>query len=190
MTVRRRSYPGIEIAGNSALAIMSALGPYRAIADKALALHSIWTIAADRAYPLDAFLGVLDTIIETAGTNTIFAIGKKVPEFAIWPPGVDDMFKALASIEIGYHMNHFKDGKIMFDSSTGQLTEGIGHYHCKVEGARRIAMVCDNPYPSDFDRGIITATARKYESAAEVERDPSKPTRLEGADSCTFIVTF
>jgi hypothetical protein len=190
MITRRRSYPGIEVAGHSAVAIMSAMGSYRAIADKALARHSIWKIEPEGTIPFDAFLGVFDTILETAGTNTIFAIGKKIPDFAAWPPGIDDIFKALESIDVGYHMNHLKDGKMMFNPSTGQMSEGIGHYHFRLEGPRRIVMLCDNPYPSDLDRGLITALARKFEGGAEVERDPSKPTRLDGGDSCTFTVTF
>jgi hypothetical protein len=190
MITRRRSYPGIDVAGNSAAAILAAMGPYRAIADKALARHSIWKIEPDRPIPFDAFLGVFDTILETAGANTIFVIGKKIPEFAAWPPGVDDIFKALESIDVGYHMNHVKDGKMMFDPSTGQMTDEIGHYHFRLEAPRRIVMLCDNPYPSDLDRGLITALARKFEGGAEVELDPSKPTRLNGGDSCTFIVSF
>lgn len=190
MSTRKSSYPGFDVAGTAAMAILSAMGPYRNIAEKALAKHAIWKIEPEGVYSLDAALGVFDTLIEATGTNTIFAIGKKVPDHATWPDGIDNIFQALQSVDIGYHLNHFKNGKPMFDPSTGAMVEGIGHYHYKAEGPRRIVMVCDNPYPSDFDRGLISTFARRYESTADVERDPTKPTRLEGADSCTFIVTF
>jgi hypothetical protein len=55
-------------------------------------------------------------------------------------------------------------------------------------------MACKNPYPSEFDRGIITTMLRRFKPTLstryDVVRDPSKPTRLEGADSCTYRIIW
>jgi hypothetical protein len=54
-------------------------------------------------------------------------------------------------------------------------------------------MVCHNPYPSDFDQGIIYAVARKFAPKGDfpsVKLDETAPTRKKGGDSCTFLVTW
>jgi hypothetical protein len=66
----------------------------------------------------------------------------------------------------------------------------LGRDHGVFAPKRRAVMVCDTPYPAEIDRGIVTAMARRFEAFAEVERDPSKPSRLEGGPSCTFVVTW
>jgi hypothetical protein len=55
-------------------------------------------------------------------------------------------------------------------------------------------MECKNPYPSEFDRGIITAMARKFKPResllVSVELDNAKPSRMKGADSCTYKIKW
>jgi hypothetical protein len=51
-------------------------------------------------------------------------------------------------------------------------------------------MNCKNPYPCDFDRGIIIAMARKFKSGVEVVVMPGKPNRKEGADDSWYVVTY
>ena len=45
-------------------------------------------------------------------------------------------------------------------------------------------------YPCDFDRGIITALASRFERASRVTHDDSAPCRKNGADSCKFIIAW
>jgi hypothetical protein len=125
----------------------------------------------------------LDSLQEISlkiGPKSLFAIGKAIPSNAQFPPDINTIEKALASIDIAYHMNH-KNGE-------------IGHYKLiKAEG-RTAKMVCDNPYPCDFDRGIIEAMAQKFKPAdsimAFVEHDDTQPCRKKGADSCTYLITW
>ena len=55
-------------------------------------------------------------------------------------------------------------------------------------------MECNNPYPSNFDKGIIKSLSDKYKPenaiVIKVELDGSKPTRLHGANSCTFNINW
>lgn len=55
-------------------------------------------------------------------------------------------------------------------------------------------MECKNPYPSEFDRGIITSMARKFSpgsaSGISVELNETKPNRLKGDDSCTYTILW
>jgi hypothetical protein len=72
----------------------------------------------------------------------------------------------------------------------------IGYYKLvSFDKKERTAIVeCKNPYPSEFDRGIITTMVRKFKPADslrnDVTLDTSKPTRIGGADSCTYKVTW
>ena len=55
-------------------------------------------------------------------------------------------------------------------------------------------MICKNPYPCDFDKGIIKAVAKKFKPKDSVniivEHDESAPCRKKGADSCTYLVSW
>lgn len=141
-------------------------------------------------YPAVTYLDLFMELERLLGFQTIFAIGKKTPEVALWPADITNIAEALASIDIAYHMNHRIGGRPAFDPATGKMLEGIGHYAFRLDGRRRAVMVCDNPYPSGFDFGIITGTARKFRPNAEVVYDEKQPSRRNKGESCTYIVTW
>ena len=115
----------------------------------------------------------------------------KIPENAMFPSGVKDIASAIKLIDVAYHLNHRKNGKVLFDINTGKMEEGIGHYgYEKIENRNMIISECMNPYPCAFDFGIIMAMARKFEIKANIAHDDSKPCRKNGADSCTYIITW
>ena len=69
----------------------------------------------------------------------------------------------------------------------------IGSYRFVPDGPRQARIICDNPYPSDFDRGIITAMATRFKpqgSAISLEPDLTQPSRKKGGETCTFVVTW
>lgn len=139
---------------------------------------------------LDAFR----IINEEQGGMNVFMIGKAVVDHAEFPP-MNNLEEALRSIDIAYHMNHQLNGKKMFDGSNGSMLEGIGHYNLAEfdAAAKRAVMVCDNPYPSRFDEGIITQVVRRFKpigSRESVSLDQSKESRLKGGNSCTYVITW
>ena len=88
-------------------------------------------------------------------------------------------------------MNHRKHGEVMYDETTGSLVEGIGHYGFEpLPGQKAIRSLCKNPYPCDFDRGILTAMARRFERSAVVRHDATQPCRQHGGESCTYHVRW
>ncbi len=123
---------------------------------------------------MDSFKEISDKY----GSNTIFEIGKNIPSNAQFPPEIDNIEKALGAIDVAYHMNH-QNGDIGFY----KLIE-----HDK--NNKTLVMQCKNPYPCDFDRGIITAMARKFEFSARVELDTTKPSRKNGADDSWYIISY
>jgi len=171
--------PGVEVNGETVLSLVDGLGPFRETGLKILAEKGIVDPQPGLWYSQQAWLDSFKIIAEKIGARTLLAIGKAIPENAQWPPQVDTIEKALASIDVAYHMNH-RGGD-------------IGVYQYTSTGPRSGKMTCRNPYPSDFDQGIIFAVARKFapkNTLPTVKLDETQPTLKNGADACTYIITW
>lgn len=130
-------------------------------------------------------------ILAKVGESAIRKMGATIPENAAFPPWVKDVESGIKALNIAYHMNHMKNGKIMYNQDTHALTDGIGDIlYKKTAGKNEIIVECRNPYPCSFELGIITAMASKFEALSKVVHDDSKPCRKKGADSCTYIITW
>jgi len=190
--------PGIELSGVMIESIVEAFKLFPSVATKRLLGHGIGTmkgkdVVLDRQgwYPIENWLAAFDGFAETVGPRALYQIGAQVPKYAVMPPGINDIYSALGAIDVGYHMNHRKNGRPMFDPSTGKAVPGIGNYAVKPEpNERRITALCENPYPCDFDRGLLTAFATRFERNGRVIHDDRAPCRRNGARSCTYTVTW
>jgi hypothetical protein len=150
---------------------------------------------ANAWYSQQGWLNVFKQIAEKIGSATLLAIGKKIPESAVFPPHVKDVTSALQSIDVAYHMNHRNNkGEVLFNPNNSpghQLIEGIGHYqYFPGKDQKQAIVVCNNPYPCEFDRGIITAMAQRFAPHSSTRHDDSKPCRKKGADNCTYIIDW
>jgi hypothetical protein len=188
---------GIEVSGDSLGAIVDGFRKYPTVAAKYLVKHGLArneagkTLELNRAgwYPLKEWLSAYEGIANEIGYNSLYGIGKSIPENAVFPEQIKDIYAAIASIDVAYHLNHRKNGQVMFNPETGAMLEGIGHYRSEgVPNENRIVCICENPYPCDFDRGIIAAMAARFEPGAKTVHDADAPCRKKGADSCTYVV--
>jgi hypothetical protein len=173
--------PCVEVTGESVQAVVEGMGAFKQAALKILAEHGITDIQAGTWHKQQAWLDAFKTIAEEVGSSTLYSIGLKIPEHAIFPPQIDSLGKALAGIDTAYHMNH--------------RNEPIGNIRFQRTGEKSVTMVCDNPYPCDFERGIITAFCNRFQpkgslAKAKVTHDDSQPCRKRDADSCTYQVTW
>ena len=169
----------VEVNGETIYSVIDGMGAFESTAKKILADNGITEVHAGKWYNQQAWLNAFKTIAEKVGNMTLFNIGMKIPENAKFPPEVNDTHKALASIDIAYHMNH-RGGE-------------IGHYQYVRIGDCEAQIVCTNPYPDDFDKGIITAMCRKFVMkimSVKVVVDETKPDRTHGGDSTTLLVTW
>lgn len=183
----------VEVNGQTVLSIVAGMETFREIALEMLAARGISDPAVNKWYSQQCWLDAFRDIAENVGEYTLMEIGRKIPENADWPPFVNSIETALGSIDIAYHMNHRVDGNIMFNPDNGTMIDGIGHYSFSMEGERRGKMLCDNPYPSDFDRGIIEAAAKRFKSKGDrvsVVLDQSGGSRKSGGDVCRYIITW
>ncbi len=172
--------PIVQVRGEAVRAVVDGMNGANWKALEILAEHNIHNPKWEMWYLQQNWLSALKGISETLGQDAIRAIGRKIPENALFPPGIDTIEKALQSIDVGYHMNH----------CGGE----IGAYEFQGTGPRSAKIVCRNPYPCAFDQGIIEAMAARFKPddsvAVSVQHDDSVPCRRHGADSCTYVVTW
>jgi len=169
----------VEVNGETVLSVVDGMGTMKTVANQILTEAGIKDPTPGQWYKQTAWLKAFKAISEKVGTNTLSVIGQKIPENAKFPPAIDNVEKALGAIDVAYHMNH-RGGE-------------IGHYAFTPTGPDAGTLVCNNPYPCDFDRGIITAMAKRFAPSAvkvRVTHDDSKPCRKQGAESCTYTVSW
>ena len=169
----------VKVTGEAILSVSNALSSNKKKRLKILKKYNI-NPKTNKWYNQQDWLNAFKEMYEEIGTTTLFLIGKAIPKNANWPNKVETLEEAFNSINVAYHMNH-KGGDIGYYKLT--------RFDDKSQTA---IMVCRNPYPSDFDRGIITYILRKYKPTDSYEYgvylDKSKETRLMGGESCTYNI--
>jgi hypothetical protein len=172
--------PNVEVNGETVYAIVDGMGAFQSIAWQILAENGIVDPQPGAWYPQQRWLGAFKKISEALGPSTLFNIGLKIPKNAIFPSEIVTIEDALRAIDVAYHMNH-RGGE-------------IGDYRYQENGLKSAKMICRNPYPCAFDRGIITAVAKRFKPhnapMVSVSHDDSAPCREGGAESCTYLVTW
>ncbi len=176
----RFSLAQCEIKGQSVMAVVAAMSIVQERALKILAEQGIAPLESERWYPMERFLEVFRTIQKEIGLNTIKAVGRKIPENAMFPPNIVTIEDGFRSIDVAYRMNHRGPGN-------------IGGYHYTRTSDRSGRMVCDNPYPCPMDEGLLESIARRFRPQdslwARVEHQ-SGDCRRNGAASCTFELSW
>ena len=167
------------VNGQTVLSVIKGMGAFAISGSNILSRHGIAAIEPAGWYPQQAWLDAFQEIATSIGPRTLSQIGTSIPANAKFPPGIDSPEKALASIDVAYHMNH-RGGD-------------IGHYTFTKTGERAGVMVCRNPYPCAFDFGIVEAMVKRFLPAggrAKVAHDPSKPCRDKQGDSCSILISW
>lgn len=193
MTQFKVFMPDVEVNGQTVLSIVEGMGTFKSAAFNSLAKNGIPDPKPGQWYSQQAWLNAFQEIADNLGHDTLFNIGKSIPNNADWPKGIKTINDALASIDVAYHMNHRRNGKILFNAETGEMKEGIGHYRFEKISETKDKMICENPYPCYFDKGIIEATAKKFApegvnvTVKHIEKDIC---RINGANCCEYIIEW
>lgn len=168
--------PNVETKGAAIMSTIAGLG------DEAIPIlegFNLYPIDPENWYSQQTFLNALKQFSDTNYMNEV-AIGMKIPDHAAWPPSITTVHDALESINVAYQMNH-RGGK-------------IGGYYYTKTGDQSGTMIGENPYPSDFDYGLIYRVVQKFRDPSSrkilVIRDEDQPTRQKGADSCTYHIEW
>jgi hypothetical protein len=190
--------PGIEVNAPTVYAIIAGLGHFSNISRRYLSQAGIGTVVdkklvldMDGWYSQEAWLRAFENIANQIGDRVLYNIGRTIPRNAHFPSWTVDVVTGIKAIDVAYHLNHRKDGRALFDAGTGEMEEGIGHYGCSpVPGRNEIISVCNNPYPCAFDRGILDEMALRFALGARVVHIDTADCRKNGADSCSYLVSW
>jgi len=171
---------GVEVNGETVLSVLEAMDVFRAQAVTILEENGVVDPLPGKWYQQQAWLNAFKYIAEEIGPNTLYGIGRKIPEHAQFPPDIDSIEKALGAIDVAYHMNH-RGGE-------------IGHYNFESTGKKSGRIICNNPYPCDFDYGLIESMAKRFQPADSimvmVSHDTTGSCRKNGGENCIYKITW
>ncbi len=185
--------PAIEVSGKAMLSVIDGMGIFKNIGIEILKRHGIHDVNPYKWYSQQAWLDSFKEIYETIGEATLVKIGESVPYNAAWPENIKNLEDALYAINVSFHLNHRKNGKILYDADNNIFFQGIGEYIIEKNNDKDFLVICKNSYPCDFDRGIITGTVKKYKPE-ELSMDDIKIMHLDGKcrkkgdDLCVYNV--
>lgn len=169
-------HEGTTVSGGNILSMLAAMGPFRRTGERILADFGIRNVTAEGWYPLSAYVQSLNTIEAKMGPNTLYQIGKEIPNHIMMPPGLDKFEIVIGAFEPAFAMNH-----------RGWAGIPISHH---ITGPRSGIIISATPYPCDFDRGVIQGFFTKLLGARlDVRHDPTKECKKTGGKSCTHIVS-
>lgn len=175
--------PNVEVSGLSMQMCIGAFPAYhRARLEDFLHKNNIANPVPGTWASQQSWLNVFKEISTSYGQHTLFNIGVTLSEALPFPPQVADLEAALHAFDVVYNMNH-RNGNIGF----GKLISFDAQ-------AQKAVMECKNPYSCHFERGLITGISRRFPPLnakfVDVQLDKSKPSRLDGADSSFYIITW
>lgn len=177
VTLSRRFAPDSTVSGGNILSMLAAMGPFRRRGEQILEESGIRDVQSEGWYSLPAYVTALRAIGSKMGPNTLFQVGRQIPNHVSMPPGIDSFEKVLASFGQAFDMNHTgaEPGTITFE----------------VKNPRTATITTGTPYPCDFDRGVIVGFFQKLMSL-RVTVDPMEgaPCKGRGGETCTYGVTL
>lgn len=151
---------------------------YRETAYAALSQNGINDPEPDEWYSQQAWLNTFEVLAEELEPHILDRLGEQIPDVADWPADIDSVEDGLRSIDNAYQRNH-RGGE-------------IGYYQFEPGDDNTGTVVCKNPYPCPFDRGLIRAVAQEYapiQGFVYVE-ERGEACRRDGADTCTYTVSW
>ncbi len=185
--------PNVEVNGQTVLSVVNGLGVMKSMGKLILSENGIINPTPEGWYSQQKWLNAFKQISENIGVNLLIQIGSSIPDNAIFPPHINSVHKALESINIAYHMNHRLNNTVLFNPSTGQMFEGIGHYKYQKISETSAEITCDNPYPCDFDKGLIKAMTLKFLPKGitpQFKHDEVNSCRKKGDVWCRYLISW
>lgn len=174
------SLDGAEVIGRSPLSYIDASESVGQMMGKQtrykLAAYGLEDVRPDEWYSLKAPLAMLYDMREEYSEVTMWNMARNVPEHVEFPPEIDDVATALYAIDEAYHTSH-RGGD-------------IGFYEFDLTDESEGTMVCENPYPCDFDRGLIEGVARKFANKPVQIDEIGDQCRSAGGRYCEYRISW
>ncbi|ELZ11750.1 hypothetical protein C478_11270 [Natrinema thermotolerans DSM 11552] len=169
-----------EVIGRSPLSYIAAGESISSFVGKEitskLAEYGLEEIEPDEWYPLQVPLAMLYDMRDEYGDVRMRNMGQNVPEHVEFPPDLSEVDNALRAIDTAYHQNH--------------RGSEIGSYEFQQEGPNAGVMICENPYPCEFDKGLIKGVAKKFADNPVQVEEVGDQCRSDGDHRCEYRVEW
>ncbi|MDC0718044.1 hypothetical protein [Nannocystis bainbridge] len=189
MTSYQPMVPDITVFGQTTSVFIEVLKSFSVLQKAMLEALGVDAVDPQAWYPQERILRAYQKVDLVLGSRGLERFGRQVPPLVAFPPGIDDPHTVLSGLDATYHLNHSRDGVVMLDLATGEMTEGIGHYHYERVDEREARMCCDTPYPCRFDMGLVAGFAARFVTDVEVEHEPGE-CRARGGANCVYRVRW
>lgn len=168
-------YPDVIVQGAWILAYFSAfndsIGPLAARV-------GLINVQPDEWYPQQPFLDALKLACGIDAPS-LFQYGLRAGDRIRFDEEPHSVVAALSLLESRHQWHHRNDDR--------------SHWRVTVDSYHLITCVSSTPYPSDFERGLMTALVMRFRSIAgtcRIWHDRNEPSRKDGADSCTYRILW
>jgi hypothetical protein len=194
--MRFDEYRGFEVSGWTLLGYMGNFKSFSLLTSKYLAQEGFDRRDADGVahidplgwYSMPVVLRAYHRAGVEAGDRVLRQIGSQIASLAEVPSETIDVGSMVSMINTAYHINHRKEGQMMFDVNTGSLADGVGGYSLYRINAHTFEIECRVPYPCACDLGIFEGGLRRFGGIAQVTHLDDRPCRKYDGESCTLEV--
>ncbi len=184
MVVYEAGHKNNQVKGAAMQAVLEGLGVFKKFAYDEMKSQGIEELDPNEWYNQQIWLDILKMIYEKVGKNTIFRIGKNIPKNADLPPNIKNVEQAMSSINQAYKMNtkgenvgFYRFEKI--DEEESELNRGI--------------MTCNNPYPCEFDHGLIEGFMNRFGDETNFKQKVEHiegSCRMDGDSVCKYKIIW
>ncbi|ELZ06350.1 hypothetical protein C482_00970 [Natrialba chahannaoensis JCM 10990] len=141
-----------------------------------LAEYGLEEIEAEEWYSLAIPLAMLYDMRDEYGETRMRNMGQNVPQHVEFPPDLTEPENALRGINQAYTQNH--------------RGSEIGTYEFQQEGDNEGVMICETPYPCEFDKGLIKGVAKKFSDSYVTVEEIGDQCRSDGGQRCKYHVDW
>ncbi len=180
MTQATMTVTGVEVSGELVRAMVEGMRGVRKRYRHLLAEHGVDDPDPNCWYSRDELLNIFQTISDNVGPFVICDMGTRVADDANFPAEIDSVEEALTHV-----------GEFFRDGHRG---DKVGSYTFEKTGEGSGTIVCQTPYPCDFDQALIEAIALRFRPRGSwdvtVKHEETVGCRKRGGDACTYTVQW
>lgn len=172
----------LETQGSCVMSFLLAFPNHKEIFLSILERNRIKDVKHNSWHPTSSVLGAFEEITNSFSEFFLFEIGKCLPKTVKFPEKISCLESALRSINLAYHMNHRHGNPGYYKLLTFNKDSRVATFECH------------NPYPSEFDRGIIYKIVERFKpkdsKEISVTFDDTIEGRKLGGDSCFYKISW
>jgi serine/threonine protein kinase len=194
--LRRASDPNpedLEIRGADVAALLADVKDYATLVSHFLEREGFGNAGEDgtlrphpdRWYPLLPMLRALHALVAAAGPRIAFELGLAMARRLRAPPGMDELRTVLSRPDLPYaSLLRLRPG-----ARPDRARPTPAAITAREGGPRALVLEMDGPWPPDFEHGVVTGLAQRFERDAVVTHE-ARPCRSLGDPACRFVVRW